>query len=104
STQCRTTARTLTNPATGLPYTNNQIDPTTFSNPAVALATQYLPITTDPCGTIRFGIPTTGDEDQLIGRVDWTKSQKQTIFGRYFVTDFRNPAFFDGKNILTSSR
>src|SRR5262249_15027158 len=29
---------------------------------------------------------------------------KQTIFGRYFVTDYRNPAFFDGKNILTSSR
>lgn len=98
-------ARTLTDPNTGQPFSPaNQIDPTRFSPAAVALATQYLPKTSDPCGAIRFGIPTTGDEDQEIGRVDWNVSSKQSLFGRYFVTDFRNPAVFDGKNLLPTTR
>jgi outer membrane receptor protein involved in Fe transport len=79
-------------------------DPTKYSAPAVTLATKYFPVPTDPCGKVTFGIPTTGDEDQFIGRADWTKSTKQTIFGRYFVTDYRNPAVFDGVHILNSAR
>lgn len=98
-------ARTLIDPSTGASFfPANRISPTLFSPPALALATKYLPQTTDPCGAIRFGIPTTGDEDQLIGRVDWVKSQKQTIFTRYFVADYRNPALFDGKNLLATAR
>src|SRR5262249_17185396 len=105
SAQCRTAgARTLTDPATGLPFGNNRIDPSRFSAPAVALATKYLPTTADPCGSIRYSVPTTGDEDQIIGRVDWLKSPKHTIFGRYFVADYRNPAVFDGRNLLPTTR
>jgi len=80
------------------------LDPTKYSAPAVKLATKYFPVPTDPCGKITFGIPTTGDEDQFIGRGDWTKSSKQTFFARYFVTDYRNPAVFDGVHILNSAR
>jgi Carboxypeptidase regulatory-like domain/TonB dependent receptor-like, beta-barrel len=106
SAQCQTAgARTLIDPNTGLAFSpTNQIDPLRFSAPAVALATQYLPTTTDPCGRIRFGVPTTGDEDQIIGRIDWTKNDKHTIFGRYFIADYRNPAVFDGKNLLPTTR
>src|SRR5262249_29758971 len=105
SAQCRTAgARTLTDPVTGMPFSNNRIDPARFSAPAVALATKYLPTTADPCGSIRYSVPTTGDEDQIIGRMDWLKSPKHTIFGRYFVADYRNPAVFDGQNLLPTTR
>jgi outer membrane receptor protein involved in Fe transport len=79
-------------------------DPTKYSAPAVALATKYFPVSTDPCGKVTFGIPTTGDEDQYIGRGDWTKNSKHTIFGRYFAADYRNPAVFDGTHILNTAR
>jgi outer membrane receptor protein involved in Fe transport len=79
-------------------------DPTKYSAPAVTLATKYFPTSTDPCGKVTFGIPTTGDEDQYIGRGDFTRSSKQTMFGRYFAADYRNPAVFDGTHILNTAR
>jgi len=98
-------ARSLIDPSTGSAFfPANRISPTRFSPPALALATKYLPQTSDPCGAIRFGIPTTGDEDQEIGRVDWVKNEKQTIFSRYFIADYRNPALFDGRNLLATAR
>jgi len=79
-------------------------NPATYSAPSVALATKYFPKTTDPCGKVTFGIPTTGDEDQYIGRGDWTVNPKQNIFVRYFAANYRNPAVFDGTHILSTAR
>jgi hypothetical protein len=79
------------------------LDPTKYSAPAVTLATKYFPTSTDPCGKVTFGIRTTGDEDQYIGRGDFTRSSKQTMFGRYFAADYRNPAVFDGTHILNTA-
>jgi hypothetical protein len=79
-------------------------NPANYSAPAVALATKYFPTSTDPCGKVSFGIPTTGDEDQYIGRGDWERSKRQTVFGRYFATNYRNPATFDGTHILSTAR
>jgi hypothetical protein len=79
-------------------------DPTKYSAPAVTLATKYFPTSTDPCGKVTFGIPTTGDENQYIGRGDWTRSSKQAIFGRYFAAYYTNPAVFDGVHILNTAR
>jgi TonB dependent receptor len=79
-------------------------DPTKYSAPAVTLATKYFPTSTDKCGQVSFGIPTTGDEDQYIGRGDFIRSSKQTMFGRYFAADYRNPAVFDGTHILNTAR
>jgi hypothetical protein len=95
-------ARTIKNPATGQPFANNQVPVTMFS-PAALKLLSYLPQSTNPCGTVAFGIPTTGDEDQEVGRIDYVRSAKQTIFGRYFVTDYRNPANWDPKNILVTA-
>jgi hypothetical protein len=105
SAACRSAgARALIDPNTNLPFPNNRIEPSRFSAPAVALATKYLPKGADACGNLRFSVPTTGDEDQIIGRVDWVPSAKHTVFGRYFVADFRNPAVFDGSNLLPTTR
>jgi len=96
---------TLINPLSGnTPFPGNQI-PASMLNPvALKIANSYLPISSaDGCGKVTYGIPTTGDDNQFIGRIDWVKSAKHTIFGRYFLDGYQNPPVFDGKNILTTT-
>src|SRR5205823_14573071 len=69
------------------------------------IANTYLPVgLADRCGKITYGIPITGDENQYIGRVDWVKGTNHTLYGRYFVDAFKNPATYDGKNLLTTTQ
>ncbi len=96
-------ARTLIDPTTGLPFTNNFINPARFNQQALNLL-KYVPLSTDPCGTVLYGITNKTDEQQFIGRVDWNRSEKHSIYGRYFLTDLKNPSVFDGKNILETSQ
>jgi hypothetical protein len=96
-------ARTVTDPNSGTPYPNNQVPVSQFSSEALALL-EYIPATTDPCGMLQYGIPQSADEDQMIGRVDWLRTPRHTIFGRYFFTDFEDPGVFDGSNLLTTSK
>ena len=96
----------LTNPLAGnAPFPNNQIPQSLINPVAVTVATKYLPIASaDGCGKVTYAIPVTGDEDQFIGRIDFVQSSKNTIFGRYFVDAFKNPATYDGKNLLTTTQ
>lgn len=103
SSTCTSKPITLTNPSGGT-YSGNQINPATFNTQAVQLAQQYLPSTTDPCGKILIGIPNPSNEYQYIGRVDWTMGQRNSVFGRYFNTRYTNPAVFDGKDLLETTR
>ena len=96
-------AKTLKDPVTGQPFPNNQI-PVSRYDPAALKLASYLPQTSNPCGTVTYGIPTTGDEDQFIGKVDYVRSDRHDIFGRYFVSDYRNPATWDPHNILVTTR
>ena len=50
-----------------------------------------------------YGIPVTGDEDQLVGRVDWVQNSKHTLYGRYLFDDYSNPPTFNGTNLLTTT-
>lgn len=99
--QTNKTARALKDPQGGN-FANSFITPSRFDPAAVKLL-PYLPVPANPCGTFTYSIPTTGDEDQFIGRVDWVQNAKHTLFGRYFVVDYRNPAVFDSKNILVTT-
>jgi hypothetical protein len=94
----------LKNPSGGT-FTNNQIPTTMFDPVAVALVTKYLPVSavTDPCGTVTFSIPQTGDEDEYIGRVDYAISPKHNLFGRYFLDGWSNPPHFTPGNILVTT-
>ena len=103
SAACLGTARLLRDPTTNANFANNFINPTRFNQQAIALL-QLIPVPTDPCGKFAYAVQSSGDEDQGIGRLDWNLSQKNTIFGRYFFSDFNDPAVFDGKNLLTSSK
>lgn len=92
----------LINPTTGLPYPNNQIPVSQFNSSAIAL-TKYLPVATNSCGKLVYGIPQPQNEDQLIFRGDWTIDGKQTLFGRYFSTHYVQPAYFNNNLLLTAN-
>ena len=94
----------LFDPLSGQPYANNQIPKSQLNPGALKIATTLLPVSNDPCGKIIYGIPATGDEDQIIGRIDFVQSSKNTLYGRYFLDQYSNPATFDGHNVLTTTQ
>jgi hypothetical protein len=102
SAACVGKARTLKNPFTGGTYANNFVNPSTWDSSAVNLL-KYIPVSSDPCGIMRIGIPNNNDEDQEIGRVDWAQSRNNSVFVRYFITDYRQPATFNGSDLLTTT-
>jgi hypothetical protein len=93
----------LLNPQTGAPLPNDQISPSYFSAPAIALE-KYLPATTDPCGLVFYSIPSQQVENEFIGRVDWTINQKHSLYGRYFLDGYTSPAFFSPTNVLITTQ
>jgi len=95
--------RTIIDPTTGSAFPNNYVDPSRFNSSALALL-KYVPISSNPCGKIVYSKPSTGDEDQYLGRVDWNISQNNRFLSHFFLTNFRNPTLFDGKNILPTGR
>ncbi|HVW83662.1 MAG TPA: hypothetical protein VHB50_03240, partial [Bryobacteraceae bacterium] len=95
----------LVDPVNGnAPFAGNQIPVSRLNPVALKIVNNYLPPTTDPCGQVVYGIPTTGDEDQIIGKIDWVRNDKHRLFGRYFTVGFQNPPVFDGKNVLTTTQ
>ncbi|MBS1829475.1 MAG: carboxypeptidase regulatory-like domain-containing protein [Acidobacteria bacterium] len=102
STACGV-ARNVIDPTTGAAFPGNRIPVSRFSGPAVEFM-KLVPVSTDPCGRLQISIPNPTDEDQFIGRSDYNKSERHSLFGRYYFTDLRNPAAWDGKNLLLTTR
>ena len=98
-----TKVRQLTDPTTGLPYPNNQIPVSEFNPQALTLASKYLPKTTNPCGKVQYGIPANNPDNQWIGRIDYVRSEKHSMYGRYYVYDYTGQTTFDGSNLLTTT-
>ncbi len=96
-------ARTLIDPTTKTPFAGNFIPVTRFNPQALTLITKYIPQSNDPCGKLVYGIKTTGDEGQYIGRVDWVHNSKHSLYGRYFLAQYINPPVYDGKSALTTT-
>ena len=92
----------LVNPSTGQPYPNDYIDPSTFNQPALNLL-KLIPVSSNPCGRITFAIPNPNNENQYVGRVDWVQSAKNTVLGRYFISDYANPPYYTD-DLLTTTR
>jgi hypothetical protein len=85
------------------PFVNNQIDPARFNQEALNIL-QYVPVSPDPCGKIQFGVPNNSNDTQVLGKVDYTINQNQTLTGRYIYARYANPVEFDGQNILEITR
>lgn len=96
-------AQTFTNPATGQPFTNNQVNPALFNSVALKLL-KDVPTSSDPCGRLAYAISTPQAEDQYIGRVDWNQSAKNSVSGRYFYSNYTSPPFFNNDLLLTTER
>lgn len=92
----------LVDPITKTKFAGNQIPVSRF-NPQSLNLLKYIPTSDNPCGKITYGIPSTGDENQGIGRMDWIQSARHSVFGRYFIADYQNPSTFDGKSLLTTT-
>ena len=84
------------------PFVNNRIDPALFSKAAVAYA-KKLPTTNDPCGKIIYGNPTYENGHMVVARIDYQKSDKHSIFGRYLGEHVVDPAPYDLNHNLLSS-
>jgi Carboxypeptidase regulatory-like domain/TonB dependent receptor len=91
------TAKTLKTPFVG-----NTVSPSAFNPVAMKVVTNYLPLSDDPCGKLTFAIPGQDHENQEMGRIDWHKSERNSVFGRYFIADYQHPPFFE-RSLLTIS-
>ena len=89
--------------APGSGFTDNRIDPARFSPIAMEFL-EHVPVATDPCGRLQYGIPNNNTEHQTLAKLDFTITRSQTVFGRYLYAVYDNPGTYDGKNVLTLSR
>jgi hypothetical protein len=92
------TQRTLTGGFVG-----NQIDPARLSQVSLNLL-KHVPVSTDPCGKLQYGIPNNNTEHQGLAKVDYSITRNSSFFARYFYAVYDNPATYDGTNALTLSR
>ncbi len=99
SSTCQSKPRQLTNPVTKEKFAGNQI-PVSMFDPAALKLVYYLPPAQNQCGQVTYGIPQAQDEDQYIGRIDYVRSDKHSMYARYFASDYRSPAFWNPHNIL----
>ena len=85
-----------------LPFVDNRVAPSLFSPVALNLM-QGVPISTDPCG--RIELCRAGQQQQATVRVghDYQMTDKQRLFGRYFVANYDRPPGYDGTNVLLAS-
>jgi hypothetical protein len=84
------------------PFVNNRVDASQLSKAALNLQ-KLLPQTSDPCGKTIFGTPVTTDAHMAIGRIDYQKSDKNSIFGRYLLDSlFSPPPYTVSHNILAA--
>ena len=91
--------KAVTLPAS-LGFVNNQIAPTSL-NPAALKISTYLPTPTNPCGQVNFGLLSNQSEHMGVARIDYQQSPKNSIFGRFYITNFEQPSTFDGHDALT---
>ncbi len=98
---CQSKAVALQDPISKLPFANNIIPASRF-DPVSKNVLNYIPVSSDPCGTTLYGQLANNPDWQAIGRVDYVRSDKHTMYGRYFIYNYTAQAFFDGKNALTT--
>src|SRR5581483_7112949 len=91
----------ITLPA-ALGFVGNRISPSAFDPAAVNIAKHLPTASADPCGRVTFGLSNNQDEQVLVSRMDYTKSDKQSIFGRFLFSHLTQPATYDGADLLTT--
>ncbi|HTD24650.1 MAG TPA: TonB-dependent receptor [Terriglobales bacterium] len=97
---CQSNSKTKTLAA---PFAGNKVNPGLFDPAAVKLVTNYIPVSSDPCGLLSYTIPLIDNEDEIVGRMDYVFNSKHSLYGRYLIDDFRAPAPFSPTNLLLTA-
>ena len=84
-------------------FVGNRIDPSRLS-PVALNFLKHVPVSSDPCGRLQYGIPNNNTEHQGLAKIDYTINSNSSLFARYFYAVYDNPATYDGGNVLTLSR
>ena len=104
TSNCAPNATNIIDPITGVNIsTTRKIAPSSISPQAIKLASMLPLSQADQYGRINISLPANYTEDQYVGRVDYTVSQKHTLFGRYFLTNYYAPAYFSPTNLLLTT-
>jgi hypothetical protein len=98
SAACQGTQKTLL-----APFSGNQISPALFNAQALNFL-KYVPVSSDPCGRLQYGILNNNREHQILGRMDYQINSKHTLYGRYFLGNYNNPVEWDQKNVLLANK
>jgi hypothetical protein len=99
---CQSKPITLIDPTTKAPFPNNNMIPQSRFDQASVKLLSFVPVSSDPCGTLLYGQPANNPDWQTIHRVDYVRSSNHTLYGRYYLYNYTAQAFFDGKNALTT--
>jgi hypothetical protein len=84
------------------PFVNNKVDPTLFSKAALNIASK-LPPAQDQCGQVTYGNINHRNDGQIVGRIDYQKSAKHSLFGRYLATWYKVAVPYDLNHNLLST-
>ena len=88
-------------------FVNNVLPANDISPQALAIAKLLPPPDNpgDPCGRVTYGAVTQINQYQILGRIDYQVSDKQTLFGRYMATAYyQPPAYSLSKNLLATNQ
>src|SRR5688572_31155348 len=87
------------------PFVNNRVDPALFS-PAAKNLSARLPKTEDPCGELIYGRKSDNDDIQIIGKMDYQKSEVHSLFGRVLLgyNNSPSPFKFTPDNVLNAAQ
>jgi Carboxypeptidase regulatory-like domain len=86
-------------------HDSNILLPSLLQTPSALIAAKlvpYLPAPADACGTASYNTKTNDDENQSVMRGDWQRTQNDTVFLRYFVTNYTLFPYFANNDILTA--
>ncbi|MEQ1885445.1 MAG: carboxypeptidase regulatory-like domain-containing protein [Bryobacteraceae bacterium] len=93
--------------ALGGAFSGNTINPASYSPAGLAIVNRILAQAPTPnnCGRVTFSRPTPSNQYQPVGRLDWVRSDKETIFVRYMSHSYQAPTAFSlsPNNLLTST-
>ena len=93
------------NPISTTPGTTNYLKiPTSSLNQQALNLVKYLPSGLRGAdGLVNVALPANYTEDQYIGRVDYTFNSNHQIFGRYYLTNYKQPNYYSPTNILLTT-
>jgi Carboxypeptidase regulatory-like domain/TonB dependent receptor-like, beta-barrel/TonB-dependent Receptor Plug Domain len=92
---------TIIDPATGLPFLNNQI-PAGRISPIATKLLDLLPVPDNPAGLVRLSIPNSSDDDQFLARVDHNISNSNRLTGRLLYDRLKSGTGLSSNNILNA--